>query len=1020
MSRLKKMTSLLLAFVMVISMGIVSIESVSAAIDDNGAYVPDESVTCGTHRYYFAMPKEWYNEYTDTAGVYWWDGSDLCGIREGTEYLKWPGYKVHLGDYASDSYTLYYFDCPKDVPIIIWNNYINGGTDEESDIYQKSCQANDAPTEFYSDGDSDLYTTEFFALMEESYNGDKSELGEFADNFFYDEEYDLGFCFNMDNMIFVVPNEPNGETIGGKPEYVGDWYFYYGNGEYGTYPTKERSIEKGTYATLAESNADVEDVTDATVPDSTTATENTTLPDNTCNEIYFDVKASGWDNYNYVKKVYCHIWRADGTGDWPAWQSKRELCSYDKNTGIATYDLSKTSNTISPSDGRIYCVIFSANTGVQTYNAIMSGSCIGDTLYCNGELLENPEDSEKTATVAVWKNNPDCGPEKKITSTGKIVGTAYPDGESDTTLVAQYLIQYYNDSAKTDLTQSIIEELGVDPIDVYAVAKERLGSDPDGRLPYIEKVLSEYIEDIPVPDLCYTVINMGVGETSRVRIWRPSPSIMVPGGNNYTVEDASSYKFTSSNTSVATVDSQGYVKGKSAGTAIITVTNEEGGSSECTIKVKQAPTSVKINPSSLTVGKGDVITISAITNSGSWSTDFTWSSSNTNVVKVSESPIANRNSIRAVGTGTATVTVKTYNGKTATCKVTVKNAPTSVKLSQSSVTLGVGESFTISESTNSGSYAHVDHITWSTSDSEVVFIEKLSGNKATLKAMGAGTATVKVHIYSGVEATCKVTVKPAPTSVTLDSSSIILGKGETYTIKEVTNSGSYANSANLKWSSTNTSVATVTKGSSNKATITAKGNGTAYIKITLYNGKTAQCKVTVKNAPTSVKTNPTSVILGVGETYTISESTNSGSYANASNLKWSSTNTKVATVTKGSNNKATITAKGVGTAYVKITLYNGKTAQCKVTVKSAPTSVKLSKTSITLSKGATYTISESTNSGSYANAANLKWSSTNTSIATVKKGSGNKAVITAKSKGTAYIKITLYNGKTATCKVTVK
>ena len=73
-----------------------------------------------------------------------------------------------------------------------------------------------------------------------------------------------------------------------------------------------------------------------------------------------------------------------------------------------------------------------------------------------------------------------------------------------------------------------------------------------------------------------------------------------------------------------------------------------------------------------------------------------------------------------------------------------------------------------------------------------------------------------------------------------------------------------------------------------------------------------------------------------------------------------------------------------------------------------------------MSKGATYTISEMTNSGSYSNAANLKWTSTNSSVATVTKGSGNKAVISAKAKGTAYIKITLYNGKTAQCKVTVK
>ena len=426
------------------------------------------------------------------------------------------------------------------------------------------------------------------------------------------------------------------------------------------------------------------------------------------------------------------------------------------------------------------------------------------------------------------------------------------------------------------------------------------------------------------------------------------------------------------------------------------------------------PTSIKLNQTSLTLGAGESYTLTKSVSPSNASTSYTWSSSNTSVATVSNGKVTAKKS------GTANITVKTSNGKTATCKVTVKPAPTSVKTNPTSLTLGKGETYTISESTNIGSYANAANLKWSTSNSSVATVTKSSGNKATITAKGVGTAYIKITLYNGKTAQCKVTVKPAPTSVKTNPTSLTLGKGETYTISESTNSGSYANAANLKWSTSNSSVATVTKGSGNKATITAKGVGTAYIKITLYNGKTAQCKVTVKPAPTSVKTSPTSVTLGKGETYTISESTNSGSYANAANLKWSTSNSSVATVTKGSGNKATITAKGVGTAYIKITLYNGKTAQCKVTVKNAPSSVSLSKTSLTLSKGATYTISEMTNSGSYSNAANLKWTSTNSSVATVTKGSGNKAVISAKAKGTAYIKITLYNGKTAQCKVTVK
>lgn len=191
------------------------------------------------------------------------------------------------------------------------------------------------------------------------------------------------------------------------------------------------------------------------------------------NVVKFDVKSSGWGN---VKTVYCHIWRPDGTGTWTEWQTKKEKCKYDADSGIATYDLANTGNTISPSDGKIYSIIFSVNTGMQTYNAVMSGNCIGDTLYVTGNTYENPEDSAKTAYEAAWRNNPDCGPEKKITSTGKIVGSAFPDGESDATLMATYLIAYYDQDAKMDLVDDLMKELNLDANTVMGAVNDKLAA----------------------------------------------------------------------------------------------------------------------------------------------------------------------------------------------------------------------------------------------------------------------------------------------------------------------------------------------------------------------------------------------------------------------------------------------------------------------------------------------------------------------------------------------------------------
>lgn len=254
-----------------------------------------------------------------------------------------------------------------------------------------------------------------------------------------------------------------------------------------------------------------------------------------------------------------------------------------------------------------------------------------------------------------------------------------------------------------------------------------------------------------------------------------------------------------------------------------------------------------------------------------------------------------------------------------------------------------------------------------------------------------------------------------PSSVKLNRSTLGLGVGEDYGLLK-TVSPNTANQS-VSWSSSNRSIATVDK----NGKVIGKKAGTATVTVKTSNGKTASCKVTVKNAPASIKTNIASLKMGVGEKYTISECTNSGSYANAANLRWTSSNTKVATIAKtAGTNKAVITAKATGSTNITIKTYNGKSYTCKLTVYSAPASVKLSHTSLTLKKGQSYTISESSPNGSYANAANLKWSSSNTKVATVTKGCANKATIKAVNAGTATVKITLYNGKTASCKVTVK
>ena len=249
----------------------------------------------------------------------------------------------------------------------------------------------------------------------------------------------------------------------------------------------------------------------------------------------------------------------------------------------------------------------------------------------------------------------------------------------------------------------------------------------------------------------------------------------------------------------------------------------------------------------------------------------------------------------------------------------------------------------------------------------------------------------------------------APAEVRLSRSSLALSVGEAYTLKSTVLPNDAKNKT-CKWYTSRSSVAAV----GNTGKVTARSVGTAVITAKTVNGKTATCKVTVSPAPTGVKISPTALTLGKGESYTL-KGTVLPNDAKNKTCKWYTSRSSVAAV----SSTGKVTAKAVGTAVITAKTVNGKTATCKVTVKTMPTSVKTNPTALTLGKGESYTIKENTNSGSYANAANLKWTSTNTRVVTVKKGSGNKAALKAVGTGTASVRVTLYNGKTAICKVSV-
>lgn len=160
--------------------------------------------------------------------------------------------------------------------------------------------------------------------------------------------------------------------------------------------------------------------------------------------------------------------------------------------------------------------------------------------------------------------------------------------------------------------------------------------------------------------------------------------------------------------------------------------------------------------------------------------------------------------------------------------------------------------------------------------------------------------------------------------------------------------------------------------------------------------------------PASISLNKSSLTLGVNESYSLNAAIAPLNATNKS-VSWKSSAPGVATISNGR-----VSAKGVGTTIITATTSNGKTAKCSVTVKNAPSSISLNKKALTLAIGEKFDLNSSLPAGSAAHS--IVYSSSNTSVCAVEPSGG---LATAKSPGTATITATTYNGKKATCSVSV-
>ena len=223
---------------------------------------------------------------------------------------------------------------------------------------------------------------------------------------------------------------------------------------------------------------------------------------------------------------------------------------------------------------------------------------------------------------------------------------------------------------------------------------------------------------------------------------------------------------------------------------------------------------------------GDTLTLSAHT----YSADNTVLE-DTVVWKTSDKEVAtidNEGKITPITSGTVVITATSYNGKTSTKKIEVKEHTTNISVN-ADFTLDLGGSKKLSTVLTPST--STDEITYTSSNSSVASVT----SKGVVLAKSAGTATITAT-SNGKTASCTVTVNAS--AFTLDKTTYVLTPGEEAVIYEKdANDTSYywAYSNNVNIATVDRSTMTVTaqdlKGKTTVSLYSSAKNATAYITI---------------------------------------------------------------------------------------------------------------------------------------------------------------------------------------------
>ena len=305
--------------------------------------------------------------------------------------------------------------------------------------------------------------------------------------------------------------------------------------------------------------------------------------------------------------------------------------------------------------------------------------------------------------------------------------------------------------------------------------------------------------------------------------------------------------WTSSDTSVATVNANGLVTAVDPGTCTITATTTDGSglTATCEVTVNAvlvesitlSQTTATFNTSSQEAGDRALRLYATVLPENATNKNVTWTSSNTNVATVVDGRVV---STGLRGTATITCTAADGSGVSATCFiVAMANPVMEITLSSSSLSLYKHQTSQLTATVGPASAADKT-VGWSSSDESVATVS--SNGLVTAVRYGTCVITCWADDGSTTEATCEVTVLPDLVNqiILSESSPLQMVEGTT---KQVTATvkPTIADNKTVVWSSNKESVATVSDG-----LITAIQTGSCTITCSAVDGSNTYANLDVQ------------------------------------------------------------------------------------------------------------------------------------------------------------------------------